>query len=397
MLVELHLIQNFAPANLNRDDTGAPKDCEFGGVRRARISSQCLKRAIRRSFASDRLIPEERRAVRTKRILRELTDRLAATGKDEVDTRRVVEAVLRGNGLKLDGDGLTEYLLFLGRDEIDAVAAVCADYWGDLIALAAPAPVAATEGGRTRRGADKRAGRAALPPTVASAVERLFGGSTAADLGLFGRMLADLPARNVEAACQVAHAISTHRVAVEFDFFSAVDELQRPDDKEGAGAGMLGTVEFNSACYYRYASVDIEQLTTNLGGDRELAAQTLDAFLRASFRAIPTGKQNSMAAQNWPAFALAEVRAAARCSLANAFAKPVTAGPSGDLIGGSIVALDEHWAALRTMYGAEDAVGAWAVALDPEGLGKLRKHALPSVAELIARTGAAAFPTGEAA
>src|SRR5690606_30773078 len=158
-------------------------------------------------------------------------------------------------------------------------------------------------------------------------------GGRAVDLALFGRMLADLPDRNVDAACQVAHAISTHRVSAEFDYYTAVDDL-KPDDT--SGADMIGTVEFNSACYYRYANIDLRQLVKNLKGeaeevDAELAEAAVRAFLIASRDAIPTGKQNSFAARNAPSFFLAVVRDRGAWSLANAFVAPVNGQQEGGL------------------------------------------------------------------
>src|SRR5207248_3357506 len=118
MFVELHMLQNFAPSNLNRDDTGAPKDCEFGGYRRARISSQCLKRTIREAFAGQGLLPEANLGKRTKRLVDEAAGRLGVHGKDQSEARAVVESALQGVKLKVEKDGKTEYLLFLGEAEV---------------------------------------------------------------------------------------------------------------------------------------------------------------------------------------------------------------------------------------------------------------------------------------
>src|SRR5205814_5665072 len=123
----------------------------------------------------------------------------------------------------------------------------------------------------------KDAGKNAVPAPVKKAVLGVLDGGKAADLALFGRMIADLPDKNVDAACQVAHAISTNKVSFEFDFYTAVDDL-KPDDT--AGADMLGTVEFNSACFYRYSNLDLGQLVENLGGDEQLGRQTVEAFVR---------------------------------------------------------------------------------------------------------------------
>ncbi|MHC1771727.1 MAG: type I-E CRISPR-associated protein Cas7/Cse4/CasC [Flexilinea sp.] len=174
---------------------------------------------------------------------------------------------------------------------------------------------------------------------------------SAPDIAMFGRMLADRPETNVDAACQVAHAISTHSVNMDIDFFTAIDDLL-PEGE--TGAGMMNVTGFNSACFYRYACINFGQLCTNLNGDVELARRTVEAFLRASVSAIPTGKQNSFAAQNPPSFLMAVVREDGQCwSLANAFEKPVRIHSDKGLIQASIEALDTYWGKLITFYGGK--------------------------------------------
>jgi len=167
VIVELHLIQNFAPANLNRDDTGAPKDCEFGGYRRARISSQCLKRAIRTTFKTEQLIPAAHLADRTKRVVDAVVDRLQADGKPKDTARAVVEAILEGVGLTVGDDGKTQYLLFLGHDEIARLADLCLAHWDTLavvVPTAVPEPTAPTRGRGTARDAKRRGKDQRDPP-----------------------------------------------------------------------------------------------------------------------------------------------------------------------------------------------------------------------------------------
>jgi CRISPR system Cascade subunit CasC len=357
VFVELHILQNFAPSNLNRDDTNAPKDCEFGGYRRARISSQCLKRAIRTSFKDDDLLPAEQRAVRTRRLAEALTTRLEAAGRDAAEAGRVAVAALGSVGLQVKEEGRTEYLVFLGEDQVEALAEACLANWDALTAAAAPAE------GATGKAAKKGA-KDAVPSEVGEALAAVLDGSKAADLALFGRMLADRPDKNVDAASQVAHAISTNKVSTEFDFYTAVDDLQPGEE---TGAGMMGTVEFNSACFYRYSNVDAGQLARNLGGDTVLARQSLEAFVRASVQAIPTGKQNSMAAHNMPSLVFAVVRHKGMENLANAFARPVIPrrDGSGNLIEDSAGRLGEEWGKLRAMYGEGSLLGAWLASMLP--------------------------------
>jgi CRISPR system Cascade subunit CasC len=393
MFVELHILQNFAPSNLNRDDSNAPKDCEFGGYRRARISSQCLKRAVRTTFRDLDLLPAEHRSQRTKRVSEALADRLTRAGHDMAAATTVAAAAVTGLGLKFDeksapDDRKTQYLLFLAEAELDALAAACDAHWD---ALAAVVPTESTGSGR----AAKRAASAVVPKPVQEALKAVLNGGKAADLALFGRMLADLPDKNVEAASQVAHAISTNRVAMEFDFYTAVDDL-KPDDT--AGADMLGTIEFNSATFYRYSNVDLRQLAHNLGDDEELARATLAAFIRATIAAIPTGKQNSMAAQNPPSFVLAVVRDGGLWSLANAFLSPVTPASDGDLVGKSQQALDRYWGQLTTMYGDDSIRGVWHIALDDRGLSHLQGTNAGNVRRLVNNVlGIASFANGRVA
>ena len=138
MIIELHMIQNFAPSNLNRDDTGAPKDCDFGGVRRARISSQCFKRAVREEFSKNslrsddtQLLKPDELAKRTLILVRKVVDLLVEQGKDSEQAQAAVTAALGGAGLKVTEDK-TEYLLFLGTTAINSLAEVCIEHWNVL-------------------------------------------------------------------------------------------------------------------------------------------------------------------------------------------------------------------------------------------------------------------------
>lgn len=377
MFVELHILQNFAPANLNRDDTGMPKDCEFGGYRRARISSQCFKRAVREEFRADGLLPPQFRAIRTKRLVGEIADRIGAQGKDLEEARAVVKFTLGGAKLNVVDDDKTEYLLFLGSREISNLVNLCVEHWDEL-ASKVTGSLPAQEG-RTRR-STKSASKDAVPKSVRDATLRILDGGKAADLALFGRMLADLPDKNRYAASQVAHAISTNRISMELDYYTAVDDL-KPEDT--AGADMIGTVGFNSACFYRYSNVDIDQLTCNLQDDRDLAHQTLEAFIRASVKAVPTGKQNSMAAHNPPSFVFAVVRRSSLWNLANAFLKPVAPYGGEDLAIRSIKALDCYWGKLAKMYGDDAIVGKWAVSLEENGVVNLKDDLVPTLKDMV--------------
>ena len=273
-IVEIHLLQNFAPGNLNRDDTGAPKDAVFGGVRRARISSQCVKRAVRNHFRATKLLDEASLAARTKRIPAEIERRLRDEhGRSDESAKmlKAIEVALEQIDLKVtkrskdapDEAGQTQYLLFLGEGEIAQLASVIHRSFDE---LSSGKPSKQTK----------------------SDIESCIGHARAVDVALFGRMLADRKDFNVDAAAQVAHAISTHRVDREVDFFTAIDDFAPAD---AAASGMLGTVEFNSSCYYRYAVLNLDLLRRNLGADADL---TRDAVKARHDRSSPHRKAEQL-------------------------------------------------------------------------------------------------------
>lgn len=407
MILELHIIQNFAPANLNRDDMNAPKDCEFGGYRRARVSSQCQKRAIREYFKKHDLIDKKHRAERTKRLAEAVAKRLTEEkGRDRAAADRAAEAAVTAFLPKSEKkeEHKTPYLLFLGESEVARFADLVDEHFDAFSASPPPAaPGAEAKPAKGRgRGKPKAEGPDA-PEGFAKAAEALLDGGQAADLALFGRMLADLPEKNVDAACQVAHAVSTNAIhSMEMDYYTAVDDL-KPNDT--AGADMIGTVEFNSACFYRYANLDLGQLAKNLK-DGGLQKKTVEAFLKAVVRAIPTGKQNTFAAHNPPSLVFAVVRDGPPVSLANAFVRPVTVerGKPESLVEKSVAALDNHYGRHTKMFGF-DGLKAAALACCEE-VGTANFLAKPdaaatatsgSVDEVIARVVGAAFPAQEAA
>jgi CRISPR system Cascade subunit CasC len=334
MFIELHILQSFGPTNLNRDEDGNPKDCEFGGVRRARISSQCLKRAIRRSPTFTQLTGVSN-GMRTKRMADQVCRRLESGGMaaDQAAILGNEFALAYGGKTEKAKDGgadLTNVLIYIAPKELDEIASglLAGRGAGDL----------AKEISKTLKG------RASAP-----------------DIALFGRMLADSPITNLDAAVQVAHAISTHRVDFEYDFFTAVDDLKPSDDP---GAGMMGSIGYNSACYYRFARLDWNKLVENLG-DGELATHTAEAFLQASIDANPSGMQNSHDNQTPPALVLAVVRAhGGGWSLANAFEAPVKAGREGGVVGPSVERLADAYACLAENLG-DGSSRAFALALQP--------------------------------
>lgn len=328
-LVEIHILQTVAPSNLNRDDTGSPKDAIFGGYRRLRLSSQAQKRAARLHFRE--LLPKENLALRTKRLLDLLEEGLAGLGRPREEARKRAEIALNLAGLGTK-EGKTEYLLFLGEREIGALVERIHEAWERLEGLEA-------EG--------KKKGDKELRNEFEGLFQKALDGGKAVDLALFGRMLADKPELNVDAAAQVAHALSTHKVDREFDFYTAVDDLA---PKEEAGAGMMGDVEFASATFYRYAVVNLDQLLENLQGDRELALEGLTAFLRAFALSLPSGKQNSFAAHNPPKLIAIRLGQGMPRNLAAAFERPIYPDDQG-LAKASAEALLKEWQAMDGFYG----------------------------------------------
>ena len=382
MKLELHLIQNFAPNSLNRDDTNTPKEAMFGGFRRARISSQSFKRAIRMDFEQHELPAStdehadehaDQHTVRTRMLQERVARRLLTLGRESLEENlKIVEEALGLVGLKLKSkkgsarpDQPTQYLLFVPTRVIEQLASHLNDHWDEV----------------KKEAAKKKKGK-----EVARALETIiFDSRRVPALALFGRMIADAPEFSIDGASQFAHAISTHAVSTEFDFYTAVDDLQAAED---AGAGMMGTIGFQSACMYRYAVLDLEELRRNLAGcaagksldncldeatAREVQAQakaTMRGFVRAVVRALPSGKQNSMAAYNPPSLVLAVVRDVGMpIQLSNAFAKPIRAkmgyGSDG-LIGDSVAALRRELKTNLRMFGANGVRGVVTLAAHDE-------------------------------
>ncbi len=318
LFIDVHVLQTVPPSNLNRDDTGSPKTATYGGVRRARVSSQAWKRAARRDFAG--LLDRSQLGTRTKRAAELLAKRIDERASEKVDSGKLAEAVLEKAGLKVKaarnakvGDSpLTEYLVFFSNSQLDRLADIALASVGGAI--------------------DTRAAKDALKQ------------DHSIDVALFGRMVANDADLNVDAACQVAHALSTHAVATEYDYYTAVDD---ENTAEETGAGMIGTIEFDSATLYRYATVNVDMLAKNLG-DAAATARATEAFVRSFVMSMPTGKQNTFANRTTPDGVVVMVREDHPVNLVGAFEDAVRAG-SGDstpgasgFVAGSCVALANY-------------------------------------------------------
>ncbi|MEV7027175.1 type I-E CRISPR-associated protein Cas7/Cse4/CasC [Kitasatospora sp. NPDC093558] len=300
LYIDVHILQTVPPANLNRDDNGNPKEAYFGGKRRSRVSSQAWKRATRIHFAESR-DPQDL-ATRTKRIAAQLAKAIVErTGIAAEDAQRIAGALIKSTGIsagKKEGD--TAYLLFYGRRQLDTIVDLVADNATDLATLEAKALDEAVK---------------TLPVR-----EQLQTGHPA-DVALFGRMVADIPGLNVDAATQVAHAISTHATELEFDYYTAVDDENSADE---TGAGMIGTIGFNSATLYRYATVGLHQLHDNLG-DGKATIDAVDLFVDSFARSMPTGYGNSFAHRTRPSLVAVVVRTDQPVNLVSAYENPVPA------------------------------------------------------------------------
>lgn len=335
--VQLHLIVSYPPANLNRDDLGRPKTATMGDTLRLRISSQSLKRAWRTSEVFDRGLAGHL-GVRTK-MLGDLIARSFATGtpvgaliRDKpaqaafsgVDEKKAHEwarelAGLFGKVKKGEEQLEIEQLMHISPEEIAALESVIAD--------------------TARQGSLPAAD--ALPPILTTR-------HTAADIAMFGRMLAATPAFNSEAAVQVAHAISVHQVVVEDDFFTAVDDLNR--GIEDVGAGHMGETEFAAGLFYLYLCVNRNLLVENLQGDRALADAALRALVEAAATISPTGKQATFGSRARASYVLAEKGTQQPRSLSVAFLTPLSKG--GDMLGDAIAKLRTTRDNMDAVYGA---------------------------------------------
>jgi CRISPR system Cascade subunit CasC len=360
MLIELHLLQSFPVSNLNRDDIGQPKTARFGGCVRARISSQCLKKAARDKFTAFGL-QETELGCRTKRLAEAAARILIDQGRDPGQAAEIARAGLESLGFGFKED-LTEYLLYVGASAAQTLAGYCERDWNQFAAAVDDKKKQAERQKNSKKPQEseadgespepeatrsRRKRKITLDKQATEEVRRVLDATRTADIALFGRMIASNTDFNVTGATQVAHAFSTHAVAAEFDYYTALDHLKATSEP---GADMIGTIDFNAACYYRYANLDLAQLSHNLPDDPDLASRSAQAFLHAFINAIPGGKQHSMAAPTLPDTLLGVVRSADAWSLANAFLQPVA--DTGDIMATSAERLTHHFGQIRSFYGS---------------------------------------------
>ena len=290
LYVDFHILQTVPPSCINRDDTGSPKTAVYGGVTRARVSSQAWKHAMRAAFAENARLDVGKR---TKKVADLVKEQILALAPD-ADAAELAKKALENAGIKFDekskkDDTVTKALFFMSTAQAKALAEL------------------AVEGS-----ADKKQYRDALKAAPSM------------DMALFGRMVADDPSLKYDAAAQVAHSISTHAVQNEYDYFTAVDDCQAEDN---AGAGHLGTVEYNSSTLYRYATVNVMELAGQLGAAQ--TAETVRAFGEAFLFSMPTGKQNTFANRTLPDAVYVTLREDQPVNLCGAFERAVPRSAQG--------------------------------------------------------------------
>lgn len=307
--VDVHVLQTVPPSCVNRDDTGSPKTAVYGGAVRARVSSQSWKKAMRDMFKE--IFSAQDLSARTKYIVQMVADEIQKQGG--MGHLKAAEQILKNAGLNIkSAEKGTDALFFMSNTQAKALAEL------------------AVENPETIQDKPSR--------EIKGKVQDALKQSPGVDIALFGRMVADDPSLNTDACAQVAHSISTHKVSNEYDYFTAVDDFS-PDDN--AGAGHIGTVEFNSSTLYRYTTVAVHEL------HQQLKDETIDAvrgFIRAFVCSMPTGKQNTFANRTLPNAVLVTLRTDQPINLVGAFEKPVKAGRNNEegFVSNSAKAFVEH-------------------------------------------------------
>lgn len=366
--VDIHLLQTVPYANLNRDDLGSPKSVRFGYADRTRVSSQCWKRAVRQEVETSsgdtakrtRRLPQ---AIQSRLTNREWEPELATYAAAQVMATLATIAV-KADGFKVDKEtGEAQVLFYLPERAFDELADICVQQRERLTGL--------------RSGAVKlKKGEAPLPADgVREALSRRND-----VINLFGRMLAELPGTNVDGAVQVAHAFTTHATDPQVDFFTAVDDLKA--DADEVGSGHMNSAEFSTGTFYRYASVNLADLTKNLG-DPATAVELTAAFLSAFISAMPQAKKNSTAPFTIPDLAYIAVRADRPVSLASAFEAPVRAPLDSGYADPSRRQLADYAGRVYRLIGKQGLIYHGNATLDDKGLEHLG-DVCPSFDSLIA-------------
>lgn len=283
LFLDIHAIQTVPPANINRDDTGSPKTAQYGGVTRARVSSQSWKRAIRKYFNENGDLGNV--GIRSLEIVKYVANKIVEKDSSISIEEAMLMAEKTINTAKISTkEQKAKALFFLSDKQAEKLAQASID-----------------------KVTDKKQ------------LESILNDDISIDIALFGRMVADNTILNEDASSQVAHAISTHAIQSEFDFFTAVDDLA-PEDN--AGAGMLGTVEYNSSTLYRYSNIALHDFYRQLA-DKEETINATKLFVKSFVESMPTGKINTFANQTLPQAVVVILRADRPLNMVSAFEEPI--------------------------------------------------------------------------
>jgi CRISPR system Cascade subunit CasC len=332
--IQLHLLTSYPPSNLNRDDLGRPKTAIMGGIPRLRISSQSLKRAWRTSDLFRGAL-EGHIGTRTKRLGSEVLRELLDKGLPEKTAREAAEAIAGAFGKYQKPEAAPD-------TDGDSKKKLAQEVWIQQLVHLSPEELAGVWKLTERLVTERRA-------PVEEELSLLRRKHSAVDIALFGRMVAAAPTYSVEAAAQVAHAITVHRTDVEDDFFSAVDDLNR--GREDLGAGHLGETEFGAGLFYLYLCIDRTLLVENLDGDEDLAQRALRALVESALKVAPSGKQSTFASRAYASYALVEKGRMQPRSLAVAFLEPIGPRDEGSYLEAAIARLQRTVANFDTVYG----------------------------------------------
>ncbi|WP_327713736.1 type I-E CRISPR-associated protein Cas7/Cse4/CasC (plasmid) [Streptomyces sp. NBC_00464] len=315
VFADFHALQSVPVANLNRDDLGSPKSVKYGNASRLRVSSQSWKRVIRHGVEADLGEKAARTRLVPVKVAEKLRDQDWPEDLAAFAGAQVAASASAKKPLKVEQAGHTSVLLFLPESGIEELTTLCTLHREAL-----------------EKGLGKKNPGALLPPAH---VEEILKRRTAS-ISLLGRMLAELPGANVDGAAQVAHAFTTHAAEPQRDYFTAVDDWLPSD---ATGSGHLNTAEFGAGVFYRFASVNLTDLITNLDGDAKAARTVLASFAEQFLMSLPQAKKNSTAPHTVPDLAYLAVRRHRPLSLAAAFETPVRADNAGGFSGPSRQAL----------------------------------------------------------
>lgn len=294
LYLDINVLQTVPSSNINRDDTGAPKTAIYGGVTRARVSSQSWKRAIRLAFQSQTKDAEWLQSYRTVKIVSLLAEKIKDNSDlSDEEAEQKAEETLKGAGVtfkkaKNTDQQVTSALFLVSEGQLDKLAKYVLSV-------------------------DK------IDKKVEKEIKNILNSNQSLDLAMFGRMAADNPELNVDASTQVAHAISTHEIVPEFDYYTAVDDVQ---EKNQTGAAMIDTIQYNSSTLYRYANVNVNELMHNLG-NKELTVEGIKLFIKDFLLTMPTGKENTFANKTLPQYVLINLRDDTPVNLVTAFEEPI--------------------------------------------------------------------------